>query len=157
MAMADANLPTSSSAMACDVVVHRGGSLGWGVPQTLRSVAGFRGQYGRLPPRGRLGVRMYATAGQLDPPALKAHLDALYVRYATPAFIPTDPIRVPHRYAHPCDQEIMGFLAALLAFGSRQDFLRKLDFLCDAIGALGDGSPRHFVAAYDKSQVLHPE
>jgi len=72
----------------------------------------------------------------------------LYQSYCTAAFIPTDPIRVPHRFTVESDREIMGFLAAMLAFGSRSQFLPKLDTLCDAITAAAD-SPTAFIRQYD--------
>eukprot|EP00668_Euglena_longa_P035801 GGOE01046000.1.p1 GENE.GGOE01046000.1~~GGOE01046000.1.p1 ORF type:complete len:378 (+),score=64.29 GGOE01046000.1:74-1207(+) len=81
------------------------------------------------------------------PMALKGELDRLHVKFCTAAFIATDPIQIPHRFTEKADIEIMGFLAALLSFGSRRSFLPKLHHLCDVI-ALSAPSPFAFIQEY---------
>lgn len=44
-------------------------------------------------------------------------LDGLYERYNRRAFISPDPLELLYRYSDPCDQELAGLLAALLAYG----------------------------------------
>jgi len=80
--------------------------------------------------------------------SLKAKLDFLYKKYATPAFIDTDPIQFPHRYNDKADIEIIGFLSAILAFGGRKGFIPKLEMLTKQIESSGV-SPLEFILAYD--------
>ncbi len=77
--------------------------------------------------------------------ALKAYLDGLVARYERPAFIGDDPISIPHGFDDPADQAVIGFYAALLAWGRRDVMLRKLADLC----ARMDYAPHRFVRTYD--------
>lgn len=64
--------------------------------------------------------------------------------YNSPAFIPPDPIAIPHEYSRKEDIEIAGFLSATLAWGNRktiQNSARKLLRLMD-------NSPYDFVINY---------
>jgi len=66
-------------------------------------------------------------------------LDNLVKKYETPEFIKTDPIRMPHKYKNQKDIEISAFISSLFAFGKREMFLKKLDYifsLCDTPEAL---------------------
>ena len=66
---------------------------------------------------------------------MKNKLDKLVKRYETPDFIKSDPIRIPHKYKDKKDIEISAFISALFAFGKREMFLKKLDYLfslCDS-------------------------
>ena len=60
---------------------------------------------------------------------LHAYLDELVVKYKTPDFIKNDPIRFPHRYTDPKDQEIMAFVAAMMAQGRRTTIVANLEKL----------------------------
>ncbi|MBQ8475606.1 TIGR02757 family protein [bacterium] len=65
---------------------------------------------------------------------MKNKLDSLVLEYETPEFIKSDPIRIPHKYKNKKDIEISGFIASLFAFGRREMFLDKLEYLfslCD--------------------------
>ena len=65
---------------------------------------------------------------------MKDKLDSLVKKYETPEFIKSDPIRIPHKYKEKKDIEISGFISSLFAFGKREMFLKKLDYLfslCD--------------------------
>lgn len=67
-------------------------------------------------PRGR-------RVGELQPT-----LDALVQQFKTPAFIATDPLQFPHRYAEdPKTCEWVGFLAALLSYGRRDKILETME------------------------------
>ncbi len=72
---------------------------------------------------------------------LKAYLDQKVVQYNRPAFIPNDPISIPHRYSLKQDIEIMGFFAAILAWGQRTTIINK----CRELGERMDNAPYQFV------------
>lgn len=72
-------------------------------------------------------------------------LDALVARFETTAFVLDDPISVPHAFDDPADREVIGFYAALLAWGRRATILNKLGDLC----ARMRHAPAVFVRAYD--------
>ena len=56
-------------------------------------------------------------------------LDSLVLKYETKEFIKSDPIQFPHRFKNKIDIEISAFIASLFAFGKREIFIKKLDFL----------------------------
>jgi len=60
---------------------------------------------------------------------MKNKLDKLVKKYETKDFIKSDPIQFPHRYNSKEDIEIAGFISSLFAFGKREIFIKKLDFL----------------------------
>ncbi len=60
---------------------------------------------------------------------MKEILDNLVKKYETKDFINSDPIQFPHRYKDKTDIEISGFIASLFAFGKREQFIKKLEFL----------------------------
>lgn len=60
---------------------------------------------------------------------MKNKLDKLVLKYETKDFIKSDPIQFPHRFKDKIDIEIAGFISALFAFGKREMFISKLDFL----------------------------
>ncbi len=59
----------------------------------------------------------------------KTELDKLVEKYENKTFIETDPIQIPHRYKDKEDIEIVSFISALFAYGSRKVFIPKLDEL----------------------------
>jgi uncharacterized protein (TIGR02757 family) len=61
--------------------------------------------------------------------------------YNTPAFIPLDPISIPHRYSKRQDIEIAGLFAATLAWGQRPIIIRN----CLRLMELMDGAPYQFI------------
>ena len=73
---------------------------------------------------------------------MKDKLDRLVKQYETPDFIKSDPIRIPHKYKNTIDIEISAFISSLFAFGKREMFLKKLDYLfslCDCpFGLIND-------------------
>lgn len=79
---------------------------------------------------------------------LQAYLDSLVDRFETPSFIEDDPISIPHAFDDPRDQEVIGFYAALLAWGRRDVMLRKLGELCERMGP----SPSRFVRTFDPAE-----
>jgi uncharacterized protein (TIGR02757 family) len=80
--------------------------------------------------------------------ALREYLDTLVDRHERPAFIEDDPISIPHAFDDPRDQAVIGFYAALLAWGRRDVMLRKLEELCERM----DHVPYRFVRTFDPDQ-----
>lgn len=60
---------------------------------------------------------------------MKKLLDDLAKKYETADFIKDDPIKFPHSFKDKRDIEISGFISSLFAFGKREAFIKKLDFL----------------------------
>ena len=64
----------------------------------------------------------------------KTELDKLVEKYENKTFIESDPIQIPHRYKDKEDIEIVAFISALFADGSRKVFIPKLDELFSKMG-----------------------
>ena len=62
-------------------------------------------------------------------------------QYNRPAFIQHDPVSIPHRFSQKQDIEIMGFWAAMLAWGQRKTIINK----CTELSELMDHAPYDFV------------
>jgi len=75
---------------------------------------------------------------------LKKTLDGLYETYAV-GFLSTDPLELVRRYEDPKDQEIVGFVAAVLSLGRTELIRRAVGEVLHRMGA----SPFRFVAAFD--------
>lgn len=60
---------------------------------------------------------------------MKNKLDSLVLKYETKEFIKSDPIQFPHKYKEKEDIEISAFISSLFAFGRREMFIGKLDYL----------------------------
>lgn len=59
----------------------------------------------------------------------KNELDKLAQKYENCDFIKDDPVQFIHRYNDKKDIELAGFIASLLAYGSRKQFIKKLEQL----------------------------
>jgi uncharacterized protein (TIGR02757 family) len=79
----------------------------------------------------------------------KTKLDKLVEKYETIDFIKNDPIQFPHRFENKKDIEIAGFVASLLAYGSRVQFIKKLDELF----AIAQNEPLNFVQNFDADLI----
>lgn len=79
---------------------------------------------------------------------LKTYLDGLVDRFEAPAFIPDDPIAIPHGFDDPRDQEVIGLYAALLAWGRRETVLNKMEELCERM----EYRPFRFVRDFDPAR-----
>ena len=66
--------------------------------------------------------------------ALKRRLDALVATADYGAYRAADPVSFVHAYADPADQEIVGLVAALLAFGQVVSVRRSVARVLDALG-----------------------
>lgn len=69
--------------------------------------------------------------------------------YNKPDFIPHDPISIPHRFSKKQDIEIMGFWAAVLAWGQRKTIISK----CLELAAMMDHAPHDFMLNYQDSDL----
>ncbi|MGV3560433.1 TIGR02757 family protein [Larkinella arboricola] len=76
-------------------------------------------------------------------------LDRKVEQYNQPSFIEKDPISIPHRFSRKQDIEIMGFWAAVLAWGQRPVILKKASELVE----LMDGAPYDFVLNHQESDL----
>lgn len=75
----------------------------------------------------------------------KAELDNLVKKYETTDFILPDPISIPHSFTCKKDIEIAGFIASLVAYGSRKVFLKKLDKLFSIV----QNEPLNFILNFE--------
>ncbi len=75
---------------------------------------------------------------------LRKHLETLYRTFDVRSISP-DPLEVVRRYDHPADQEVVGFLAAGLAYGRVDQILKSLERLLGLVGP----SPAQFVRNFD--------
>jgi len=76
---------------------------------------------------------------------MKKLLDGLVKKYETKDFIKNDPIQFPHKFKNKEDIEISGFISALFAFGKREIFIQKLNYLFDFAS-----SPFELISDYKK-------
>lgn len=81
--------------------------------------------------------------------SLKDFLDTKADQYNRPSFIERDPISIPHRFSQKQDIEIMGFWAAVLAWGQRPVILKKTNELIN----LMDGAPYDFVRNHEERDL----
>lgn len=80
---------------------------------------------------------------------LKEFLDQKAEQYNTPDFIKNDPISIPHSYDLKQDKEIMGFFAAIFAWGQRKTIISK----CQELGERMDNVPYQFVKGHNESDL----
>jgi uncharacterized protein (TIGR02757 family) len=80
---------------------------------------------------------------------LKAFLDDKVAQYNRPEFIQNDPIVIPHSFTRKQDIEIMGFWAAILAWGQRVTIINK----CRELIRLMDGAPYDFIINHEEPDL----
>lgn len=71
-------------------------------------------------------------------------LESKYKQYNTTDFIALDPVCIPHRFTKKEDIEIMGFIAAVLAWGQRKTIINKCTDLIERM----DGAPHQFITQH---------
>ncbi len=76
-------------------------------------------------------------------------LEKKVAQYNQPDFIPYDPISIPHQFSRLQDIEIMGFWAAVLAWGQRKTIINK----CNELIQLMDGAPYDFVKNHTEQDL----
>ena len=62
---------------------------------------------------------------------LKTQLDKYIKEYETVDFIKDDPVQFVHRFKDKKDTEISGFIASMFAYGKREVFIEKLNYIFD--------------------------
>lgn len=72
---------------------------------------------------------------------LKEFLDGKVNEYNQPQFVDNDPILIPHLFQYKQDIEVMGFFAAIFAWGQRKTIINKCKELIDRM----DGAPYDFI------------
>ena len=72
---------------------------------------------------------------------IKDFLDRKVEQYNVPGFIENDPVSIPHAFFDKRDKEIMGFFAAIFAWGQRKTIIAKAKDLAKRM----DNSPYSFV------------
>lgn len=80
---------------------------------------------------------------------LKSFLDSKVNQYNRPEFIKNDPVSIPHRFSKPQDIEIMGFWAAVLAWGQRVTIINK----CNELITLMDCAPYDFIMNHEETDL----
>lgn len=80
---------------------------------------------------------------------LKSFLDGKVVQYNRPEFIAPDPISIPHQFSKKQDVEIMGFIAAVLAWGQRKTIINKCNELIERM----DHAPYDFVMNHQDADL----
>lgn len=80
---------------------------------------------------------------------IKNLLEDRVSKYNQPAFIPNDPIVIPHRFTQPPDIEIAGLFAAVLAWGQRGTIIKK----CRELMARFDNAPYAFVRDHQEHDL----
>lgn len=76
-------------------------------------------------------------------------IDKLVEKYETKDFIIDDPVQFPHRFSDKKDIEISGFIASLLAYGSRKQFIKKLDMLFE----IAQEEPLNFIQNFESGML----
>lgn len=75
----------------------------------------------------------------------KTELDKLVEKYETKDFIKDDPILFLHKFSTKKDIELAGFIASLVAYGSRQQFIKKLNQLFE----IAQNEPLNFIQNFE--------
>ncbi len=76
-------------------------------------------------------------------------LNQKVAQYNQPNFITLDPVSIPHLFTKKQDIEIMGFWAAMLAWGQRVTIVNK----CKELIALMDGTPYDFIMNHQDTDL----
>src|SRR5262245_66629469 len=85
---------------------------------------------------------------------LKATLDRLYGDFNYPDSA-ADPIQIVRRYARPDDREVVGFIAASLAFGRVSSVLQSIERVLAVTGPRPAAYVRRFDPARDTAAFAH--
>ena len=84
---------------------------------------------------------------------LKTFLNKKVAQFNTVSFIKRDPISIPHKFTEKKDIEIMGFLAATLAWGQRKTIIAKCNDLIERM----EGKPYDFVMNHSDEDLQRLE
>lgn len=75
----------------------------------------------------------------------KTQLDKYAQEYETKDFIKDDPVQFVHRFQTKEDNEIAGFIASMFAYGKREVFISKLNYIFN----LMNNKPLNYVKTFD--------
>lgn len=100
------------------------------------------------------GVKLDIKVQIMDMPIvnfnnLKSFLDQKVELYNQPSFIKDDPISVPHKFTLLQDKEIIGFFAAIFAWGQRPTIIKK----CIDLAERMDNAPFDFIQNHQDSDL----
>jgi uncharacterized protein (TIGR02757 family) len=84
---------------------------------------------------------------------LRGQLDRLYAAYDEADAV-ADPVQIVRRYPQPEDREVVGFLAAALAFGRVASVMQSVERVCAALGREPADAIRRFDPGRDGSRFL---
>ncbi|MDI1232807.1 MAG: TIGR02757 family protein [bacterium] len=84
---------------------------------------------------------------------IKGTLDHFYEAYNQVGFIDNDPVQIPHLFSKQQDIEIMGFFAAVLAWGQRITIINN----CKKLIEIMDGEPHDFILNHSDSDLKRCE
>ena len=87
----------------------------------------------------------------MDEAALKDWLEVKTKQFASPNFIATDPISIPHQFKAKEDREIAGFLTATLSWGQRPTILKNAQQLMEWM----DNAPHDFILHHSALDLNH--
>lgn len=76
---------------------------------------------------------------------LKTQLDKYILEYETKNFIKDDPVQFIHRFNNKQDIEIAGFIASMFAYGKREVFISKLNYIFN----LMNNKPLDYIKSFD--------
>ncbi|HPG00098.1 MAG TPA: TIGR02757 family protein [Kiritimatiellia bacterium] len=82
--------------------------------------------------------------------SLRLFLDRLYDRYNRPEYVSPDPLEILFRYRRDDDREVVGLLAALLAYGGVKQIIAGAT---NAVGRMG-GGPAEFVRRATERELV---
>lgn len=94
-------------------------------------------------------VPNYSNCMRISQNELKDFLDKKADFYNRPSFIDNDPIYVPHQFSKKQDIEIMGFFAAIFAWGQRKTIINKSMELVQRF----DGKPYEFILHHSENDL----
>src|SRR3546814_7907478 len=96
---------------------------------------------------GEVSLREGLRAGDFG--HIKDFLDAKVEQYNRPGFIENDPVCIPHLFTRKQDIEIMGFWAAVLAWGQRKTIISK----CRELVTLMDGAHYDLITQHQETDL----
>jgi uncharacterized protein (TIGR02757 family) len=85
---------------------------------------------------------------------LRAQLDRLYAEFNEQHSV-ADPVWIVHRFDRPQDREVVGFIAAALAFGRVQSVLNSIEGMLRVMGPSPAAFVRDFDPARDRQAFRH--
>jgi len=79
----------------------------------------------------------------------KEILEKAYLRHHNAAFIPEDPLQIPHQFTKLQDIEIMAFFSSILAWGQRKTIINN----CKKLVLLFDNEPYNFILNHKEEDL----